>query len=115
MFRKHILSALISTVFGGARWQRRLAVCTLFVAAAAGLAQLPAHRAQAQSQSQQQNSTLHGEAALERLKQDGQYDSLQAAMAQARLAVSQKEQTPLGRAAWHAPNQAAGYDAYVTE
>ena len=115
MFRKHILSALISTVFGGARWQRRLAVCTLFVAAAAGLAQLPAHRAQAQSQSQEQSNTLHGAAALERLKQDGQYDSLQAAIAQARLAVSQKEQTPLGRAAWHAPNQAAGYDAYVTE
>jgi hypothetical protein len=59
--------------------------------------------------------TLHGAAALERLKQDGQYDSLQAAMDQARFGVSRAETTLLGRAAWHAPNPAAGYDAYVTE
>ncbi len=58
---------------------------------------------------------LHGAAALDQLKQDGQYESLQAAMRQARFSVSRAEQTPLGRAAWHAPNPAAGYDAYVTE
>jgi hypothetical protein len=59
--------------------------------------------------------TLQGAAALDRLKQDGQYDSLQAAMNQARFGVGRAERTPLGRAAWHAPNPAAGYDAYVTE
>ncbi len=59
--------------------------------------------------------TLHGAAALDQLKQDGQYESLQAAMNQARFSVSRTAQTPLGRAAWHAPNSAAGYDAYVTE
>jgi hypothetical protein len=59
--------------------------------------------------------TLQGAAALGRLKQDGQYDSLQAAMNQARFGVGRAERTPLGRAAWHAPNPAAGYDAYVTE
>ena len=52
--------------------------------------------------------TLHGAAALDRLQQDGQYDSLQAALRQARLTVSRAEATPLGRAAWHAPNPAAG-------
>jgi hypothetical protein len=59
--------------------------------------------------------TLHGAAVLDQLKQDGQYESLQAAMQQARFSVSHAEQTPLGRAAWHAPNPTAGYDAYVTE
>ncbi len=53
-------------------------------------------------------STLQGAAALERLKQDGQYESLQDAMNQARFSVSLSEKTPLGRSAWHAPNRAAG-------
>ncbi len=61
------------------------------------------------------SGALHGAAALDRLKQDGQYESLQAAMREARFGVSRAEQTPLGRAAWHAPNPEAGYDAYVTE
>ncbi|HMV86208.1 MAG TPA: putative Ig domain-containing protein, partial [Blastocatellia bacterium] len=60
-------------------------------------------------------AALHGATALERLKQDGQYESLQAAVSAARLSVTRVAQTPLGRAAWHAPNRAAGYDAYVTE
>src|SRR5262245_22838376 len=59
--------------------------------------------------------TIRGSAALDQLKRDGQFDSLQAAMNQARFGVSRAEETPLGRAAWHAPNPAAGYDAYVTE
>jgi FG-GAP repeat protein/putative Ig domain-containing protein len=59
--------------------------------------------------------TLQGAAALDRLKRDGQYDSLQAAMNQARFSVSRAEHTPLGRAAWRAPNPAAGYNAYITE
>ena len=59
--------------------------------------------------------SLQGAAAIERLKQDGQYEALQAALNQARFNVSRAEQTPLRRAAWHAPNPAAGYDAYVTE
>ncbi len=114
-FSKHLLLALISAALGGVRWRRGLAVCAIFVAVAAGLAVVPLRRTQAQSQSQAQVDTLHGTAAIERLKQEGQYDSLQAAMEQARLTVSQTAQTPLGRAAWHAPNRVAGYDAYVTE
>ncbi|MDX2040011.1 MAG: putative Ig domain-containing protein [Acidobacteriota bacterium] len=62
-----------------------------------------------------QTQTLHGAAALDRLKQEGQYDSLQGAMRQARLSVQRETNTPLGRWAWRAPNEAAGYDAYVTE
>ncbi len=58
---------------------------------------------------------LHGAAALDQLKQTGQYESLQAALKQARFTVSRATHTPLGRPAWHAPNPAAGYDAYVTE
>lgn len=57
---------------------------------------------------------LHGAAALDQLKQEGQYESLQAAMNQARFSVSLADATPLGRSAWHAPNRSAGYDAYVT-
>ncbi|MGE0127290.1 MAG: putative Ig domain-containing protein [Blastocatellales bacterium] len=72
----------------------------------------PAQPAAGQETKQQ---TLRGEAALERLKQDGQYESLQAAMREARLSVSLADDTPLGRSAWRAPNPAAGYDAYVTE
>jgi hypothetical protein len=58
---------------------------------------------------------LRGAAAIERLKQDGQYESLQAAMRETRFSVSRADATPLGRAAWHAPNPTAGYNAYVTE
>src|SRR5262245_12563329 len=61
------------------------------------------------------SGALRGAAALDQLKQDGEYESLQAAMRQARFSVSRAETTPLGRSAWHAPNAAAGYDAYVTE
>lgn len=110
-FSKHIFSALISAARGGTRQRHRLAVCVLSViAAAASLIYLQLSPVQAQ----QTPAALHGAAALERLKQDGQYDSLQAALEQARFSVSRTEQTPLGRAAWHAPNRAAGYDAYVT-
>jgi len=111
-FTQHILSSLISAARGGARRRYRLAVCVLSaVAAAASLTYFQPRRAQAQ----QTPTTLHGAAALEQLKQEGQYDSLQEAMNQARFTVSQAARTPLGRAAWHAPNPAAGYDAYVTE
>jgi uncharacterized protein (TIGR03437 family) len=112
---EHISSVLISAARGGARWRHRLAVCALLVAAAAGLARFPLRQSQAQSQSQSQAGALHGAAALDRLKRDGQYDSLQEAVRQARFSVSRAEATPLGRWAWHAPNPAAGYDAYVTE
>ncbi|MGH9838559.1 MAG: putative Ig domain-containing protein [Blastocatellia bacterium] len=57
--------------------------------------------------------TLHGAAALERLKQDGQYDSLRAALNQARFGGSHTAQTPLGRAAWRAHNPAAGYQVVI--
>jgi uncharacterized protein (TIGR03437 family) len=81
----------------------------LFALCAAGASRLATSPVAGQTQ------TLHGAAALERLKRDGQYDSLQTALEQARLTVSRSEASPLGRAAWHAPNEAAGYDAYVTE
>jgi hypothetical protein len=111
-FIKRILSSLISASRGRARRRYQFAVCVLSVATvAASLAYFQPRPAQAQ----RTPSTLHGAAALDRLKQDGQYDSLQAAMRQARFSVNRAEQTPLGRAAWHAPNAAAGYDAYVTE
>jgi hypothetical protein len=60
-------------------------------------------------------TALQGAAALKQLKQTGQYASLQAALKQARFTVSHASKTPLGRAAWHAPNRAAGYDAYIHE
>ncbi|MDQ3013133.1 MAG: hypothetical protein M3X11_20805, partial [Acidobacteriota bacterium] len=59
--------------------------------------------------------TQHGAEAIAQLKQQGSYDSLAAAMRQARYSVSRASSTPLGRAAWHAPNPANGYDGYVTE
>lgn len=43
-------------------------------------------------------AVLHGEAALEQLKQDGHYESLQAAVNQAHFSVSPTVQTPLDRA-----------------
>ncbi|MGH9842603.1 MAG: FG-GAP repeat protein, partial [Blastocatellia bacterium] len=90
----------------------RFALCALSVAAmAASLTYFQPRRTQAQ----QTPTILRGAAALDQLKQDGQYESLQAAMNQARFSVSRAENTPLGRAAWRAPNPKAGYDAYVTE
>ncbi|MGH9845881.1 MAG: putative Ig domain-containing protein [Blastocatellia bacterium] len=111
-FIKRILSSLISAAREGARRRYRFALCALSVAAmAASLTYFQPRRTQAQ----QTPTTLRGAAALDRLKQDGQYKSLQAALRQARLTVGRAEATPLGRAAWHAPNAEAGYDAYVTE
>jgi hypothetical protein len=115
-FSKHNLSSWIFFFRGRASRRFRLAVCALaLVAAAVSLTRLHLPRAQAQQTSSPETGALHGAAALDRLKQDGQYDSLQAALRQARLTVSRAEATPLGRAAWHAPNPEAGYDAYVTE
>ncbi|HNG34653.1 MAG TPA: putative Ig domain-containing protein, partial [Blastocatellia bacterium] len=91
----------------------QLAVC-LLIAAAIGLT-TSLIGFQSRRSSNKPVPVLQGEAALAQLKQDGQFDSLQAAMQTARLSVSRVEKTPLGRAAWHAPNRAAGYDAYVTE
>jgi hypothetical protein len=68
-----------------------------------------------QSSGSQSTATLQGAAALDQLKQTGQFTSLQAAMQQARRSVSHADKTPLGRPAWYAPNRAAGYDAYVHE
>ena len=108
-FIKQILSSLIPTARGRAR---RLAVCALLIAAAvASLTYFQPRRARAQ----QTSTILQGAAAIEQLKQDGQYESLKAAMDQTRFSVNRAAHTPLGHAAWHAPNAAAGYDAYVTE
>lgn len=62
-----------------------------------------------------QPAALQDAAAIERLKQDGQYESLQAALSQARLNVSRAEARPLGRAAGHALNPAAGIEAEDSE
>ncbi len=92
---------------------KQVVVCAALVAL--GLAGAGLFRTQPVAGQEAKPTTLQGAAAFERLKQDGQYESLQAAMDQARFSVSRTAQTPLGRAAWHAPNPAAGYDAYVTE
>ncbi len=91
----------------------RAAVCAVIVAICIAGAGWFKTRPVAGQETKEQ--ILQGAAALDRLKQDGQYDSLQDAMNQARFSVSRAENTPLGRAAWHAPNPAAGYNAYVTE
>jgi len=115
-FSKRNLSSWIFFSRGRASRKRRLAVGVLaLVAAAAGLARPHLRSAQARQTSSPETGALHGAAALNQLKQNGQYDSLQAALREARLTVSRAEATPLGRSAWHAPNAAAGYDAYVTE
>ncbi len=91
----------------------RAAVCAALVAVClAGAGWFTTRPAAGQEPERQ---SLRGAEALERLKQDGQYDSLQVAMRQARFGVSRAEETPLGRAAWQAPNPAAGYDAYGAE
>jgi len=91
----------------------RVVVCAALVALGlAGAGLLPTQPVAGQ---ETKSGVLRGAAALDQLKQDGQYDSLQEAMNQARFSVSRAEATPLGRAAWHAPNAAAGYDAYITE
>jgi hypothetical protein len=91
----------------------RVVVCAALVALGiAGAGLLPTQPVAGQ---ETKSGALSGAAALDQLKQDGQYESLQAAMRQARFSVSRAENTPLGRAAWHAPNRSAGYDAYVTE
>jgi hypothetical protein len=91
----------------------RAAVCAALVTlVVAGAGLFPAQPVAGQSI---KPDTLRAAAALNQLKQDGQYEALQAALRQARFSVSRAEQTPLGRAAWHAPNPTAGYDAYVTE
>ncbi|MGH9838560.1 MAG: putative Ig domain-containing protein [Blastocatellia bacterium] len=116
IFSKHNLSSWIFFPRGRASRRFRLVVCALaLVAAAVGLTRLHLRSAQAQQTSAPETGALHSAAALDRLKQDGQYESLQAALRQVRLTVSRAEATPLGRAAWHAPNPEAGYDAYVTE
>jgi uncharacterized protein (TIGR03437 family) len=91
----------------------RAVVCAALVAL--GIAGAELLSTQPVAGQETRSGVLSGAAALDRLKQDGQYESLQAAMNQARFNVSRAEQTPLGRAAWHAPNASAGYDAYVTE
>ncbi|HNG34785.1 MAG TPA: putative Ig domain-containing protein, partial [Blastocatellia bacterium] len=90
----------------------RLAILfLLIVAATASLISSWSRRAP----SSKETTTLQGAAAIEQLKHDGQFDSLQAAMNAARFSVSRVGHSPLGGAAWHAPNAAAGYDAYVNE
>ena len=86
-------------------------VCALFILWLNGTQSSPAVK----TASPATPATLQGAAALEQLKQTGQYTSLQAAMKQARLTVSHASTTLLGHAAWHAPNRGAGYDAYVHE
>ncbi len=102
-------SILNSVVRQGERRRYWLAVCLLIAAAASAICfQLRTVRGPRPA------DKLQGAAAIERLKQDGHYESLQTAMNQARFGVSRSAHSLLGRDAWHAPNAAAGYDAYVT-
>ena len=64
---------------------------------------------------QNKRDPLHGAAALEQLKQDGQYESLRAAVSATRRKVRRTAHSPSGRVEWHAPNPAAEYDAFVSE
>ncbi|HMX29108.1 MAG TPA: putative Ig domain-containing protein, partial [Blastocatellia bacterium] len=108
--KKTNLSTLVSAVRKGERRRDRLAVCLLIAVTAASAICFQLRPARAP----QLAGRLQDTAAIERLKQDGHYESLQAAMNQARFGVNHTTHSPLGRAAWHAPNGAAGYDAYVT-
>lgn len=54
------------------------------------------------------------QAAAGQSEQEGQDQGLQAALKQARYSVT-RANSPMGSWAWHAPNPAAGYDAYITE
>jgi hypothetical protein len=114
-FIKRILFSWISAERWGERLRRRLAAGTLLIVAAASLIYFQPRGARAQQASPPETGAPYGAAAIERLKRDGQYEALQTAVEQARFSVSRTAQTPLGRAAWHAPNRSAGYDAYVTE
>jgi uncharacterized protein (TIGR03437 family) len=87
----------------------------IFTLALFALCEVGASRFVTKSVAGQETKPLYDAAALDQLKRDGQYDSLQAAMEQARLSVSRETATPLGRWAWRAPNPSAGYDAYITE
>ncbi|MBS1788050.1 MAG: putative Ig domain-containing protein [Acidobacteria bacterium] len=93
--------------------KHRVVVCALMLVIGIGGAWVGSTSIAARLEGE--SNVLKGEAAIDQLKREGQDQSLQAAMQQARLAVSHATQTPLGRAAWHAPNRSAGYDAYVTE
>lgn len=68
-----------------------------------------------QAKKETNRGTLHGPAAVEQLKQDGQFDSLQAAISATRRNVRPTAHSSSGHAVWHAPNAAAGYDAFVSE
>ena len=84
-FIKRISHSLFFATGAGARKLRWIAVCTLLAMAAAGLAQfnhLWPRRAQAEPA-----AALQGEAALRRLKTDGGYASLAAALAAARYQI----------------------------
>jgi hypothetical protein len=91
----------------------RVAVCAVIVTLLIANAGLFA--AQPVTKRKTKPVALKGAAALNQLKQDGQYDAAQAVLKQARFGVNRAEHTPLGRPAWHAPNPTAGYDAYITE
>ena len=91
----------------------RAAACAALSAAfMAGAVLFPAQTSAARATS---SVTLRGEAAAEQLRQNGQDQGLQAALKQALYRLTRVENSPLGRWAWHAPNPAAGYDAYITE
>jgi FG-GAP repeat/Putative Ig domain len=91
----------------------RVAVCATTIALLiADVGLLPARPV---AEKETRSASLRGAAALDQLKREGQYDSLQVAMNRERFSVSRADHTPLGRSAWRAPNPVAGYDAYITE
>jgi len=86
-FTKHISSALIFATRRGARRRHWLAAGVLFVAAAS-LAQFFYQPWQPRRAARAQAAALQGEAAVRRLKTDGGYASLAAALAAARYQIN---------------------------
>jgi len=99
-FIKSISHSLVIAAGAGGRKLQWIAVCALLAAAAGGLAQYNPRLAQAEA--------LHGEAAIRRLKTDGGYASLAAAMAAARhqinAAPAQSTQSTRSSAPFYANN-----------
>lgn len=91
---------------------RAVTCAALCAALFAGAALFPARTAAGQEIN---SVTSGGEAAAGQLNQDGREQELRAALTRARYGITRAADTPLGRWAWHAPNPAAGYDAYITE
>lgn len=91
---------------------RAVTCAALIAASVAGAGLFPARTVAGQ---EADSADSRGESEVGQSTQDGQDTGLRAALNGARYGVTRAANTPLGRWAWHAPNPAAGYDAYITE